>query len=346
MKQLLIGDCHFGIKTNSVTWLNAQLTYFRTQIYDTIKNEDVDRIVFLGDLTDIRYSIEQQIGIELKNMIREMLDIYKDKEFIMLAGNHDYFSPLEEFAQYNSYELLFGPEFLQCHPNLKFVNQEPYLADDGSLFLPWYWTDNTDHFDELLYQFDMKHEVNAIFCHADLSVWPGARITSLYGKPVYSGHIHYIYEDTDANLFNLGAVFPLTFNDVNQDRFVYILNDDFKVEKKIKNITTFKFIRLYNEQLFDADDDVFHNSYIQLCVTQENINKARYIDQIKYLRLTYPDANIGIHVMDDDADIEELTQITNTGFNTNINKYIEENVPEHLNNKYEIIKQKIKENNI
>ena len=64
------------------------------------------------------------------------------------------------------------------------------------------------------------------------------------------------------------------------------------------------------------------------------------------MRLTYPDANIGIHVMDDDTDIEELTQITSKGFNTNINKYIEENVPEHLNNKYEIIKQKIKENNI
>lgn len=343
MRQLLIGDCHFGVKTNSVLWLNQQLTYFKTEIYNIIDTEKPDRVVFLGDLTDVRYSIEQQIGIELKNLIREMIDKYNNTEFIMLAGNHDFFSPLEEFAQYNSYELLFGKEFLHYHPNLRFITEEPYLADDGSLFLPWYWTENPDHFDEILYQYDIKHDVNVIFCHADLSVWPGGRIASLYGKPVYSGHIHYIYTDEVANLFNLGATFPLTFNDVNQKRYVYILGDDYKIEKQFENTLTYKFVRLFNEQIFVADDDKFHNSYVQLCISTQNMNKARYIDQIKYLKLTYPDTDIRVRQIDDE---EELNTIATEGFNTNINKYIEKNIPEHLEDKYELIKEKIKENNI
>ena len=79
-----------------------------------------------------------------------MLDRFSDKEFIVLAGNHDYYTPLEEFSYYNFYELVFGEEFIKCHPNLRIVNIEPWMDMDGSLYLPWYWTENTDHFDEIL----------------------------------------------------------------------------------------------------------------------------------------------------------------------------------------------------
>ena len=39
---------------------------------------------------------------------------------------------------------------------------------------------------------------------------------------IYSGHIHFCYEDTLANLFNLGSACAFTFNDVNMDKYVYI----------------------------------------------------------------------------------------------------------------------------
>ena len=96
MKQLLIGDCHFGTSSNSIVWLENQLKFFHTQFIEVLDSREVDRIVFLGDLTDIRYSINQQVGIELKNLIRELSDKYSDKEFFFIAGNHDYYSPLEE----------------------------------------------------------------------------------------------------------------------------------------------------------------------------------------------------------------------------------------------------------
>lgn len=339
MRSLVIGDVHFGIKTNSLIWLESQIKFFNDQIFPTIENKNVDRIIFLGDLYDIRYSINQQIGIELKKLFREMLDKYKDKQFILLAGNHDYYSPLEEFVNYNCYELIFGEEFLKCHPNLRIVSNDPWLDKDGSLFLPWYWTENTDHFDEILYQYNFSSEVSSVYCHADLSLWPGARIGSLKGCPVYSGHIHSVIFDEIGNLYNLGAALALTFNDVNQKRYLYII-EDHKIVDKIENVTTFQFKRIFNEEIFDVDDNFFKNSYIQICVSSTNINKAKYIEQIKNLKYTYYDSNIRVHVIDDDTNIETLSI---EGFNTNISQYIENNIPTHLDDKFVKIKNKLAE---
>ena len=60
----MIGDLHIGIKNNSLTWLESQLEFFDKQIFKTIEEKEVKRVIFLGDVSDIRYSINQQIGIE------------------------------------------------------------------------------------------------------------------------------------------------------------------------------------------------------------------------------------------------------------------------------------------
>lgn len=337
MRELVIGDLHFGIKNNSLTWLEQQLNFITNQIFPILENENIDRCIFLGDLTDIRYSINQQVGIELKKLFRTMLNNYPNITFIICAGNHDYYSPLEEFASYNSYELIFGEEFLMVHKNLIIVNQDPYITEDGALFLPWYWTENDNHIDEILYNYDFNDEVKEIFCHTDLSQWPGARIAAFKGTPIYSGHIHFCYEDTLANLFNLGSACAFTFNDVNMDKYVYIL-EDYKIVKKIKNVTTPSFKRLYNEEIFNVTDDMFNNSYVQLCISSNNINKAKYVEQIKELKNTYVDSNIRLHTIDEDTDMTTLSVAT---FNTNIETYIEDNIPEYLDEKYQIIKDKI-----
>ena len=141
MKDLVIGDVHFGTSSNSISWLESQLQLFRNQIFKTIKeNKDIDRIIFLGDLFDIRYSINQQVGIEVKNLIREMSSL-TDKNIYFIAGNHDFYTPLEEHSRYNVYDLVFGKEFTSVYKNIKFIVEDPYF-EDGTLFLPWYYTDN------------------------------------------------------------------------------------------------------------------------------------------------------------------------------------------------------------
>lgn len=339
MRTLLIGDLHFGIKSNSLTWLDFQKAFFKKQIFKTLEEKQINRCVFLGDIYDIRYSVNQQVGIDLKNIFRYMLDTYKDIEFIIVAGNHDYYSPIEEYRKYNMYELLFGYEFLEKHANLKIVTDDPLYTDDGSLFLPWYYTDNPKHIDDLLYAYDFSNDVKAIFCHTDLTCWPGPRIASFKGCPIFSGHIHYIYVDEITHLYNIGAALPLTFDDVNQQRYLYIL-EDFKIVEKIANNTTPRFIRIYNEDIFSITDNMFDNSYVQLCISTNNMNKARYVEQIKYIKNKYVSSTIRVHIIDDTTNIETLAV---NGFNTDIKKYIDSNIPDHLHSKYEMIRDRLNE---
>ena len=106
MRQLLIGDCHFGVYSNSVNWLEKQLQFFNTQVREVLDTNSIDRVVFLGDLFDIRYSVNQQVGIEVKNLIRDLLTQYSNIDFYFIAGNHDFYSPLEEFHNYNVYNIV------------------------------------------------------------------------------------------------------------------------------------------------------------------------------------------------------------------------------------------------
>ena len=339
MRSLLVGDLHIGIKSNSITWLENQIKFFKDQIIESIRTKNVDQAIFLGDIHDIRFSINQQIGYERKNIITEMVSEFPDKKFIFVAGNHDYFTPLEEYDKYNIYTVLFGEEYTRVHKNVQFIWEAPYLDDFGYLYLPWYWTENPLHFDEILYQYNFSKDIKAIFCHTDLSIWPGARIASLQGVPVYSGHIHNIYEDKLCNLHNIGAALPLTFNDVNDARYIYVL-EDFDIVEKIENVTTPRFNRIYNEEIFEDRPELYQNSYMQLCISSNNINTAKYIDQIKFLKSQYVNANIRIHIIDDTVNLKTLEV---DGFDMNINKYIEDNIPEYLDTKYNKIKTKLAE---
>lgn len=337
-RNLVIGDLHFGIKSNNTIWYEYQERFVQNQIIPAIQENDIDNIIFLGDLFDIRYSINQFIGINAKRVITNLIDKFKDKKFIFIAGNHDYYSPNEELQEYNVYDMLFDKDFRKNHTNATFVTKDP-LFIDGMLFLPWYYTENPEHFDSLLYNFKFGREVQSIYCHTDLAIWPGPRITALCGCPVYSGHIHNIIIDEENKLYNLGSACSFTFSDVNETKFLYII-EDHKIVDKIANITTPSFKRFYNEEIFTITEHDVKDAYIQLCVSNSNINKASYIEQIKLLKTTYTDSNIRVHPIDDTM---SSTTFVAEGFNTNISQFIDENMPEYLTVKYEIIKDKVKD---
>ena len=137
MRELVIGDLHFGIKTNSTTWLEQQIDFFKNQIIPASRKR-IDRIIFLGDVFDIRYAINQQVGIEVKKLVRQLAKEFSG-EIIFIAGNHDFYSPLEEFIEYNAYQLIFGDEFIKCYPNVKFIyniEKIPRGQGDGRYFCP------------------------------------------------------------------------------------------------------------------------------------------------------------------------------------------------------------------
>ena len=66
---LVIGDFHFGTKTNSIQWLEEMENYF-VEIGSLVEAASVQKVIFLGDLFDVRYSINTLVGIKVKDMVR------------------------------------------------------------------------------------------------------------------------------------------------------------------------------------------------------------------------------------------------------------------------------------
>lgn len=333
---LIIGDLHFGTKTNSTQWLSAMVDYIYRQIIPTIEDDNIDKVVFLGDVFDVRYSTNTLIGTKVKDIFRDLASSHENVEFYIIAGNHDYYSPKPEDMHYNVYEMVFGKEFTSIYKNFHIYTEVPYLDDDGDLYLPWFYSENDELYYQTLEHFKSDY-IRRIYCHSDLQCWTQSKIIAKKSAYVYSGHIHTPWKDIENRLWNVGSALPLNFNDVNEDKNVYILYSD-ETYKSITNTTTPKFLRYYNEEIFKHDK--FNNCFVQFYIDKDKVNKAEYIERYKNLKVMNPDIQMRVVTIDTD-----MVKNIESGINLNqdIKEYIDSNIPDGLQPKYKLIKNKLNE---
>ncbi len=332
-RALVIGDFHFGVKTNSTQWLEFMLEYLTKDIRNLIIERSPNKVIFLGDLFDIRYSTNTLIGIKVKDAFRNLLKEFSNIDFHILAGNHDYYSNKKEDMHYNVYEMVFGKEFYSCYGNFHVYTEAPFLDGDGNMYLPWFFTED----EELFYQ-TMSHfkndNIKRIFCHTDLCTWDNSRKIAKGNVPVYAGHIHTPWKDEENQLYNLGSALSFTFNDVNEQKSIYELNGTHLESYLNKKCPTFK--RYYNDEIFGLT--TFSNCFVQLYIDKDLVNKAQYIEKCKELKTENPGISIRVVTIDKDFISDENSGID---MNQDIKKYIETNIPDGLSNKYNIVKSKI-----
>lgn len=331
MKDLVIGDIHFGIKTNNITWLEQQLKFIRQDVFPIIKEHD--RVIFLGDVFDVRYSVNTLVACEVKKLFREMLENNSNVEFYVIAGNHDYYSPIIDFEEYNAYEVIFGKEFTSIYKNMHIISLLP-LLDNRTLMLPWYFTEDKTRYETTMKEYNGKFDI--IYCHTDCCAWDNNKAALKGDTVVYSGHIHYPYSNKELKLYNIGACCAFTFNDVNTQRYIYTIENGVITATYENNVTP-KFNRYYNDRIFTLTENELTNAYTQLFISKENIGKAKYIEQIKKLKSTYTDCVIKTVIIDDS--IQNI--VSGINFNTNIREYIKDNMPDHLIGKYEKLNNKL-----
>jgi DNA repair exonuclease SbcCD nuclease subunit len=249
---LVIGDMHFGIKQNSSIWLSKQVEFIKKQIIPLIEYSEelnIDSVVFLGDLFDVRQSINTMVATDIFKLISELIDIAKTHNcnVYMLGGNHDYYSSFQEKCEFNNYNILFNEYFIQSKDNIQITTKGPsklWKHNKYMMILPWFETEVKENFVKNLK--DAKTDPNCIgiYAHTDLFVIPDTETLKLVNnlnKPIYSGHIHYQTFNEHKKLYNLGAACSFTFNDSDQDRFIYVINEKHNKIVKIKNETTPEF---------------------------------------------------------------------------------------------------------
>lgn len=304
IKTILFTDTHFGVKQNSLTWLNSQLDFIYKQLIPYIKSlkEDVD-IICLGDVFDSRSSISTMVATKIVEAFTELRSVVN--KFIIIAGNHDYYSP--NSSEIDTLSLVFK------NLDIKLITNG-ITIDGDSIYVPWYsWGD--DIIQDVIYQRNIKR----IFTHADIV----NEAVKYKHVDIFSGHIH--IPSLKPGLYNLGSCYSLNFADANQERGFYVIDDD-NIEF-ILNKESIRFWRLYNGDIFKDFNHIKNQDYIEVYVDKSNLLDINYQDRLNILNKEYK--NIWVIPQTNDSIIEnEIFE----GYD--MNNIISNMIPDELKDKF------------
>jgi len=320
MKYILISDTHFGIKQNSILWLNSQINYLYNEfipIIKKLKQKDEVKVIHCGDVFDSRSTINPFVATEVRKAFVEIANLC---EVYIIAGNHDFYSPKDD--NISSLDLV-----LSSINNLQIIKNKSQIIFNHSLLLPWY--EFNKFIDETNTRGKEIENIKYIFCHTDLSLLGGDIKKKLFGVKVFSGHIH--YPVVDNNLITLGSVFPLTFADCNADRGIYILDDKTGKLEFIKSKNVIKFWRFYNSKIFNIDEKQYENDYVELYIDKVNLLDEKYTKRISEISSIIHNTTV-IPI------VEQQNKIQNINFKDfNINDFCIKNIPIQLQKKFETV---------
>lgn len=305
MTDILFTDTHFGTRNHSLVWFRYQKSFIYDQLIPEIKKQQDVRVIHLGDVFDSRSGVNTYIAAGVRQMFLDIANLDNVKEIIILAGNHDFYSPVSD-------ECCTIETLLYNIPKTKLVTKHIYETDTEA-FIPWYEME----------RLGLDHLPNkVIYTHTDITEHD-------FSKPVYSGHIH--YPKIKGNSRNLGSCYPLTFSDYNDQRYFYIKKD--QVLAQVPNKCCIHFWRFYDEELFNSWV-VGIDDYIELYVSQQNLEQEQFRDRIVELKKQYK--NLWIIPVKSDVIIAESIDI-----NLDMDSIITSFIPEDLMDKFNILKQSV-----
>lgn len=312
MKTILITDTHFGTRQNSNTWLNSQINFLENQLIPYIKNNGDIRLVHLGDVFDSRSTISTMVATKVVEVFKKISGLVK--EFIIIGGNHDFYSPNSD--EVDTLNLLLGSL------NIKIVTKNILIDKEAKhLYVPWYqWIESTQAIQDLI----DTYGIIRVFTHADIIHEP----VNIRCLEIYSGHIH--IPGLKGGLRNLGSTYALDFADANSRRGFYVIHEDGQLVF-IENEKSIKFHRLYNSDIFTVPD-WDKNDYIEMYISQSNLADAFYIDEINHIIKTWKNVWLIPQTESNDLQISE-SQDKFEGYD--IETIVSKLIPENLKDKFE-----------
>lgn len=326
-KQIFISDTHFGVRNNSITWLESQKAFIYDQLIPYLKKIKDDRVtvIHLGDVFDSRSSISPMICMEADKIFQE-ISKYCD-ELIVIAGNHDFYSPIENDNNFTSLKML--PCYWQDGNVCIFADTEysHALNSNGisNVFIPWFRFHNPTSLKEIIDKYD---PVN-IFTHTDVDHLDKEIQELVNGRNIISGHIHIPLIEPNKKHWTLGSCFPLNYADADSARGFYETTDwDMSTIKFIENTKSIKFHRITNEQVLTYSE-YSQQDYIELTIKdtlyeREDIQKAikEFYNTCYHFTVTIEQEDIEIESVDQDLGIYNI---------------VKKSCPEHLHPKLETI---------
>lgn len=326
MTTIIFTDTHFGTKQNSITWFNSQKEFILMQLLPAIKSFDNVRLIHLGDVFDSRSTISTYIATGVVELFEKLSESVQ--EFIIIGGNHDYYSPNTD--RIDTLNLLFRDFDIRLITDHYEIDLDDIKSDDKNLYIPWYeWLNHEKDILDIINQNNIKN----IFTHADIVINPPKNIPS--DVKVFSGHMHTpLIKD---NLYNLGSCYSLDFSDSNADRGFYIIHENGTFERVI-NTQSIKFWRLYDEDIF-KDAQYRSNDYFEIYISQSNLQDQTYVNRLsEYIKKYKNSVIIPRYTQIEQSDIDSIDLK-----HCNIEDMIKDLIPEELSKKFGKVLEKYQE---
>jgi DNA repair exonuclease SbcCD nuclease subunit len=283
---IMLSDIHFGVRNNSIEWLENICDYFYNFFIPFLKKNANDKttIVITGDVFDSRQSIDIRVLSTSLDIIKDILKSNSNIEIIIVEGNHDSYKKRENDITSLSIFKSIDRVYVIQEPTIEILNDNTKL-----LFLPW--------FGDMKQQNEVINEVDAdfVFMHNDITsayydngrpIINGVNISTIKNKKVYSGHIHRRYDGKKYTY--VGTPYQLRRSDIGNEKGIYMLikGKNKWQEKFFLNNYSPKFLKVNIEDILEKTlpelESIFKNNYVDIIV---NKKYCKYLNQQKVLDL-------------------------------------------------------------
>lgn len=240
MKTIILGDTHFGVRSNSLIWLKYQtqgldeiISYIRS-IEDSISSV---RVIHCGDLFDSRSSLNPIVAQRVQDKLTELASVVS--KVYIIGGNHDYYHSEDIDDNVSVMTFLDLPQNVE-----RVIDDVRYIIDDEIALVPYFKFLNADVIRSIV-----SKNPKYIYTHADLAhLEPSiGSIISEYDGVIITGHIH-TPNLSDSKRLTIGSLYPINFSDSNTSRGFYVLDTSIEYHPLISPI---RFWRISDPMSFD-----------------------------------------------------------------------------------------------
>lgn len=246
MKVALVTDLHFGVRNDSMIFVEFFEQFYSNQFFPYIESNNINTVIILGDSFDRRKYTNHKIIKAARDILFDQLESKGIKTYI-LVGNHD--SCFKNSITLNTLDLLLS------HYNHITIIDRPQTIELGNCdvcMIPWICQDN---YEESLQEIKdtcaeilMGHlELAGFEFHRGEVAKEGMSI-DLFKKfdHVFSGHYH--HRSTRGNITYLGTPYEMTWHDYNDPKGFHVFDTETRNLEFIENQNKM-FIRLeYNDK--------------------------------------------------------------------------------------------------
>jgi len=277
----LLSDLHFGIRANSLEWLENQLSFFRNFYIPFLKEnvKENDILFFLGDWFDSRQLLDIYIMNTAIDIMFELVDILP---VYLMPGNHDIYKKYD--TNVNSIRAF------KYISNVTIFEKPVIITNKKSRILVLPWIGNKD----IEENYVRANKFDYVFAHTDIIGFRydnGKEIKSssidfmkFKGiKRIFSGHIHKRQEKN--NIIYIGSPYHTKRGDIGNTKGVYIFNpDDNSISFFPNNFSPiYQRVLLENilEYTLDETKRILNNNYTDILVPDKYIhlfNFTKFID--------------------------------------------------------------------